>query len=1090
MSKHKNIEAIYPLSPLQEGMLFHSLYAPHSGVYVVQLCYRLAGRLNVEAFAHAWSEVIARHQILSTSFHWDRDKPLQIVHRSVELPWIEYDWRSLSAEEQRAELELLLKTDRERGFDPSRPPLMRLMLISLGEEAYQFIWSFHHMLLDGWSMPLLQKEILLLYDAYCRGRKAELPRPLPYREYIGWLQQQDSAAAKVFWREALKGFKAPTPFGLDRSFDADTTSAAYRYETQEVKLSHELTAALRNFAQQHQLTLNTVVEGAWALLLNAYSGEEDIVIGGITSGRPADLPGVDSIVGLFINTLPVRVRISPEDALVHWLRKLQDSHAEMRRYEYSPLVQVQGWSEVPRGVPMFDSLFVFENYPLLDLLREQEWGFEVREARSVEKTNYPLTVVASPGPQLLLRFCYEYPRFEDATVTQMLGHFETILEDMVAHPLQHLSQIRLLPYSELHQMLHDWNDTLAEFPDSQCVHQLFERQSACTPDALAVDAEGVQLTYDNLNRRANQLARYLRRLGVGPERLVGICVERLPELIVGMLAVLKAGGAYLPLDPSYPMDRLAFMIEESKAEVLLVQKSQAAQLHAHGAALVFVDEDRGVIESESAQNVEGGATADSPAYVIYTSGSTGKPKGVMLTHRGLCNLATAMAKALDLKPGRRVLQFAALGFDAVVWEVFNTLLNGATLCLADRYSLMPGPALVELFRKQSITTVTVPPSALAALPDETLRALRTIVVAGEACPADVVARWATGRTFINAYGPSETTVCATLTVCSAEREPPPIGRPIDNTRVYLLDRYLRHVPAGVRGELHIGGVGVARSYLHQPALTAAKFIPDPFGQEPGARLYRTGDLARYRPDGQIEFHGRTDHQVKVRGYRIEPGEVEAALEAHPDVSEAAVIVGDGPGNQKQLIAYTVSRSPDTTPKPDELRRFLERRLPPFIIPSAFVSLEALPLTPIGKLDRQALPTPEVQRPQLEVAYAPPRTEVERTVAAVWETVLGVERVGADDNFFDLGAHSLLMVRAHARLRQTYGKDLPLVTLFRYPTVRSLAQHLNNRGQESTEVTFDEQKTQRLNEGVTRLHHLRQSQHAARQGVGLRNESTH
>lgn len=1085
MSKQKNIEAIYPLSPLQEGMLFHSLYAPGSGVYVVQLSYRIAGNLNVEAFAHAWHEVMARHQVLCTSFHADRDKPLQIVHRNVELPWAEYDWRSLSAEKQREELESLLKDDRERGFDPARPPLMRLMLISLAEDSYQFVWSFHHLLLDGWSMPLLHKDILLLYNAYCQGQKLDLPRPRPYREYIAWLQQQDSGTAETFWGDALKGFRAPTPLGIDRPIDSDNPS--YRYEIQEAKLPRELTGALRSFAQEHQLTVNTVVEGAWALLLSAYSGEEDIVIGAITSGRPADLPGVDSMVGLFINTLPVRVRISATDTLVPWLRKLQENHADMRRYEYSPLVQIQGWSEVPRGVPMFENLFVFENYPLTELLREEQWSLEVQEVRDVEKTNYPLTLVANPGPQLSLRLCYEYPRFDDATVTRMLTHFRAILENIVAHPMQHLSQVQLLPDSERRQIIYDWNDSRAEFPDGQCAHKLFEQQVARTPDAIAVDAEGIQLTYNELDRRANQLARYLRKLGVGPERLVGICVERSPEMIVGMLAVLKAGGGYLPLDPSYPMERLQFIVDDADVEVLLAQKSQAEQLPENRARLVYLDQELPLIAQESDQSIDAGATADSLAYVIYTSGSTGKPKGVMLSHRGVANLASGMGRTLDVRSGRRVLQFAALGFDATVEEVFKTLLNGATLCLAERYSLMPGPPLVDLLTKQAITTITIPPSVLAALPDATLPALQTILVAGEACAADVVARWARGRNFFNAYGPSEATVCATITLCEAEREAPPIGRPLDNVQVYLLDKFLRPVPVGVRGELYIGGIGVGRNYLHRPTLTAEKFIPNPFDVEPGARLYRTGDLARHRPDGQIEYQGRTDNQVKVRGYRIEPGEVEAALEQHPEVSEAAVVVREGADKEKQLIAYIVPRALHATPAPDELRKFLASRLPQFIIPSAFVSLDALPLTPIGKLDRNALPVPETLRPKLEIAYAQPRTEVEREVAAVWQTILGVERVGADDNFFDLGAHSLMMVRAHARLIQTYGKDLPLVSLFRYPTVRSLAQHLSERKQEPVKAQFDEQKSAKLDQGVNRLNQLRQAQHAARQSMAVGNE---
>ncbi|MFN2416206.1 MAG: amino acid adenylation domain-containing protein [Pyrinomonadaceae bacterium] len=1092
MSSNKNIEAIYPLSPLQEGMLFHTLYAPGSGVYVVQLCYGLEGRLDVGAFRDAWAEVTALHPVLSTSFHWNREKPLQTVHQRVGLPWAEYDWRGLSAAEQRAKLDALLEADRGRGFDPARPPLIRLTLVRLGEDSYHFVWSFHHLLLDGWSMPLLQKAVLHFYDARCEGREARLPPPPPYKEYIAWLQQQDVRAAEAFWRETLKGFKAPTPLGLDRPAEAEVAPGEGKgIVRRERRLSPALTEALGDFARQHRLTLNTVIEGAWGLLLGAYSGEEDLVVGAVTSGRPADLPGVESMVGLFINTLPVRLRLRPAEPLVVWLRGLQDAHAEMRRYEYSTLVQIQGWSEVPRGTPLFESLFVFENYPLLDLTRKRQWGLEVREMRSFEQTNYPLTVVASPGTELTLRLCYEPTRFDDATITRMLGHFEAVLAEMVAHPSRRLSQMTLVPEEERRRVLDEWNRSREEFPDGLCAHQLFERQAERAPEAVAVDAAGHHLTYGELNRRADRLARRLRASGVGPDTVACVCVERSPEMVVAILAVLKAGGAYLPLDPSYPAERLAFMLEDSGAAILLTQRRQAESLPAHEAKVVFVDEEPEALGREGAAGAGAGVTADNLAYVVYTSGSTGRPKGAMLTHRGLCNLANAMGHTYDVRPGRRVLQFAALSFDAAVAELFAALANGATLCLAERYQMLPGPPLISLLKEQAVTTVTFPPSALAAMPDEPLPALGTLIVAGEACPADLPARRAAGRTFLNAYGPSETTVCASVAVCLPVREPPPIGRPLGNMRTYVLDRHLRPVPVGARGELHVGGVGVGRGYLRRPGLTAEKFIPDPFGPEPGARLYRTGDLASHRPDGQLEFHGRTDHQVKVRGYRIEPGEVESALAAHPSVGDVAVVARDTRGGDKQLVAYTVARAGQTAPGPDELRRFLGRRLPEHMVPTAFVELETLPRTPVGKLDRAALPAPEEgSRPRLEVAYEPPRTQFEREVSAVWQEVLGVERVGADDNFFDLGAHSLLMVRAHARLSERYGRDLALVALFRYPTVRSLARHLSERGQSPADAGLGEEKLGKLNEGANRFQRLRQSQHAARRGGGVSDESSH
>jgi amino acid adenylation domain-containing protein len=1073
---------------MQEGMLFHTLYAPHSGVYVVQLCYVLGGGLNVEAFKQAWREVMSRHKVLSTFFLWERDKPLQVVRQQVELPWAEHDWRALSPDERQERLKSLLEADRKQGFDPGKAPLMRLTLVRLTDSSYYFIWSFHHMLLDGWSMPLLQKELLLFYDAYCEGRKLRLEPPRPYKEYITWLQHQDMSHAETFWRETLNGFTAPTPLGVDRPTHQESVSD-YRYEKQEQRLSTALTASLRNLARQHQLTLNTLIEGAWILLLSRYSGEEDVVVGAISSGRPAGLDGVESMVGMFINTLPVRAQTPPDAPLIPWLRSLQDSRVESRKYEYSPLVQIHGWSTVPRTTPLFESLFVFENYPLLELLRERQWGLEAHDVLSFEQTNYPLTVVASPGPELMLRLCYEYPRLDDATVTRMLNHFAALLEEMVARPEARLSELSILPDAERRQLLREWNDSAVEFPDDFCVHQLFEQQTARAPEAIAITSTEHQLTYAELNRRANRLARHLQRLGVAPESRVGVCLERTPEMVVAILAVLKAGGAFVPLDPSYPRERLAFMLDDAGVEVLLSHTSQAERLPDYDGRLVLLDAERETVARESAADAACGATPDNVAYVIYTSGSTGRPKGVMLSHRGGCNLYRAVTPpfAFDIAPGHRVLQFASLSFDAAVCELFMTLLSGATLCLASRESLLPGSPLVELLREQAITNAIFPPTALAALPDDVeLPQLRTIIVAGEACPPEVLARWSRGRRFVNGYGPSETTVCATLAECHDEyrddQQPPPIGRPVANARVYLLDKYLRPVPVGVQGELHIGGLGVGRGYLHRPGLTAERFIPDPFGEEPGARLYKSGDRARYRPDGEIEFLGRIDHQVKIRGFRIEPGEVETLLKEHTAIRDAAVVVREEDG-EKQLVAYMVAADTEREPPTDELRRFLGRRLPEYMIPTAFVALKALPLTPAGKLDRAALPAPEGARPELETPFVAPRTDAEQKIAGIWRQVLGVEMVGADDNFFDLGGHSLLVVRAHAKLREAFGHDISLVDVFKYPTVRSLAQYFDESGTRDDAPLVDV-KLEKLSEGKDRLHRLRQSQKAARRGSGV------
>ncbi len=1035
MSK-RNVEAVYPLSPMQQGMLFHSLYAPDSGVYVEQMTCTLGGDLDVVAFERAWQQVVERHPILRTAFVWKRlDRTFQVVHREVGLSLERLDWRGLSAPEQVAQLEAMLRADRCRGFDVSKAPLLRLALMRTAEDSWQFMWTHHHAVLDGWSVPLLLKEVLALYEATRQGRAVRLESVRPYRDYIAWLQKQDLSKAEAFWRKTLEGFTAPTLLVVDHP-----TQGTAGYAELETRLSAETTEALQSLARQNQLTMNTLIQGAWALLLSRYSGEKDIVFGATVSGRPADLSGAESMVGLFINTLPVRVQVPPEVTLLPWLKQLQAQQVELRQYEYSPLVQIQGWSQVPRGLSLFDSILVFENYPVGDFLQQMEKSLRVRDVRSLEQTNYPLTVASGPGRELVLKILYDGRRFDADTIVRMLGHLSTLLESFAANVNQCLSTLPLLTEAERHQLLIEWNSTAAYYPHDRCIHQLVEEQVEQTPDAVAVTFEDKALTYRELNRRANQLAHYLRRLGVESETLVGLYLERSLEMVVSILGILKAGGAYLPLDPTYPWDRLAFMLEDSRAPVLLTQAGLVGELLTRGAKIVCVDADWAAIAHESEANPVSGVTADNLAYVIYTSGSTGRSKGVLLQHRGLCNFVIEQSRGFGIEAGSRVLQFASLSFDASVAEIFDVLVRGATLCQASRDTLASVTDLVRLMREQAITAVTLPPSLLALLPADDLPALRTVISAGESCPVEIAIRWSAGRRFINAYGPTEATVgpCWYL-VEDADQlgTTVPIGRPIANVQLYVLDEQLQPVPVGVPGELYIGGVCLARGYLNQPELTAERFISHPFSTEPGARLYKTGDLTRYRPDGNLDFLGRTDNQVKIRGFRIELGEIEAALTQHPAVREAAVLAREDEPGQKRLVAYVVSTR-DPAPSVSELKGFLKEKLPDYMVPSAFVAMEALPRLPSNKVDRRALPAPDQTRPELESAYAAPRTPIEEILAGIWAQVLGVRQVGIHDNFLDLGGHSLLATQLISRVREAFQVELPLRSLFETPTVAGLA----------------------------------------------------
>ena len=603
MEHISNIEDIYKLSPMQQGMLFHTLYAPESGVYREQTSCSLKGNLNVSAFQQAWGQVVQRHPILRTAFYWEElSEPLQVVQRQVELSWEQRDWRGLSSLEQQGRLEAFLEADRARGFDLGQAPLMRCALLREAEDAYRFVLGFHHLLFDGWSLSLLLKEVLAFYEAYCRGRELRLESPRPYGDYIVWLQQQDLAQAEGFWREALRGMTAPTPLPIGRSEGARLES---RYAEQELRVSAaltaQLTAQLQGLARAHRLTLNTLVQGAWAVLLSRYSGEEEVVFGATVSGRSAELVGVEAMVGLFINTLPVRVEVPSQTSLLPWLQQLQERQVEREQYTYSPLVAIQGWSEVPRGVPLFESIVVFENYPVGEALTEQRDGVQIREVRAVERTNYPLTVTAIPGSELALRVANDDGRFEAATLARLLGHLQTVLAGMAADPEQRLGDLPLLSEAEWQQVVVEWNATETAYPKERCIHQLVEAQVERTPEAVAVVFEDEWLTYRALNARANQLAHHLQALGVGPEVLVGVCMERSVEVVVGLLGILKTGGAYVPLDPAYPEERLAFMLEDARPKVLLTQQHLLGALPKHPTVLCL-DTDWQLVAQESQED--------------------------------------------------------------------------------------------------------------------------------------------------------------------------------------------------------------------------------------------------------------------------------------------------------------------------------------------------------------------------------------------------------------------------------------------------------------------------------------------------------
>ncbi|MFM2060613.1 MAG: hypothetical protein RLZZ507_283 [Cyanobacteriota bacterium] len=1039
----KNIENIYPLSPTQQGILFHTLRAPESGVYVVQSCYTFSQSINIAAFKQAWQQVINQHPILRTSFHWKQHKePFQVVHKSVELPWHQQDWQNLSVTAQPEKLTAFLAADRQQGFDISQPSLMRLILIQIAPETYHFIWSSHHLILDGWSTALVLNQVFQAYEALCKGQVFPLPHSRPYQDYIAWLQQQNLAKAEEFWRKHLKGFTAPTQLKVN-TFANSITGCGEK----SIKLSSATTTALQSFARQQKLTLNTLIQGTWAILLSRYSGEKDIVFGSTSAGRPPKLIGSESMVGLFINTLPVRVQISGNELLIPWLQKLQAQQIEAQQYEYSPLVQVQGWSEVPRDLPLFETILVFENYPVDAALKAKATEMQIHDIRSAESTNYSLTLSVGTSTELKLEILYDRSRFHAETITSILGHLQTLLEGIVANPHQSLSSLPLLTSAEIHQQLVEWNNTQSSYPQNKCIHQLFEKQVEKTPDAVAVVFKNDQITYQQLNQKANQLAHFLQKLGVKPEIPVAICMERSLEMVIGVLGILKAGGAYVPLDPAYPKERLKYMFTDAAISVMLTQNKLLAKLSEYQEKIICLDTDWENISQESQANPSINIQANNLAYIIYTSGSTGKPKGVMIEHQSLINFTEAAKVKYQIQPGERILQFASISFDAAVEEIYPCLTSGATLVLRTDEMLTSLAKFMENCRNWQITVLDLPTAywhlIVSELANHNLtlpESLRLVIIGGESAIPEKVAIWqqqvGTYPQLINTYGPTETTVVATycnLTTTQINGQEVPIGCPINNVQIYLLDQDLQPLPVGIPGEIYIGGAGLARGYLHRPELTDEKFTPNPF--LPDAKLYKTGDLARYLPNGNIQFIGRIDTQIKLRGFRIELGEIESVLIQHPNIQEAVVTA-----RQNTLVGYIVADS-QNIPSSSDIQNFLKEKLPEYMIPNGFIFLENLPLTTNGKIDHQALPAADTSITERKKLFKEARTSLEKELLTIWREILHRPQISIDENFFDLGGHSLLIVQLFARIRSAFQIDLPLQTLFEAPTIETLAAQL-------------------------------------------------
>ncbi|MFB9928498.1 amino acid adenylation domain-containing protein, partial [Amycolatopsis halotolerans] len=1044
MPEQTTVESIHPLSPLQQGMLFHALYSPDDDVYVEQFSCRFDGPLDVPAFRAAWTGVVTRHPALRTSFHaLEGEQPVQAVHRAFELPWTEHDLRA--AEPSPDRLPEFLAADRAAGIDPAAPPLHRFSLLRVADDAYVFVWTHHHLLLDGWSMPLVLGEVTARYTAQRRGEDADLPPARPYQDYLTWLAAQDQAKAEEFWRARLSGFAAATPLPLH----AEEPVPGQGFLSVEEVLSEESTAELTATAQAGGLTISTVVQAAWSLVLARFSGAPDVLHGATTSGRPPELPGVEDIVGMFINTLPVRTRIDGRRPVLEWLRETQADFAAARGHEHIPLVRAQGCSDVPRGEPLFDSLVVVENFPITAAANDSFDGVAVTSVQATEQTGYPLTVVALPGRSLRLRLLCDRRWYTEETARPIASALRGAVTGLLENLDRCVDDVPIMTEDAAAALARQWNATRGDYPRDHCVHALVAEQTARNPDAVAVVHGEQHLTYRALSARAARLTAALRALGVTPGSCVGVCLERSPELIAALLGILRAGAAYVPLAPSYPAQRLEFMAQDSGISVVLTVK--ALRHNVPGGVSTMLLDDPGSWPTGDDTAVT--ATADAPAYVMYTSGSTGTPKGVTVPHRAIVRLVRD-TDYVSLRTDDRIAFAATTAFDAATFELWGAILSGAAAVVVAKQQALDPVGYAALIREQAITTLFMTTALFnqfaAGVPDA-FAPMRQVLFGGEAVdPAAVRTVLAAGapQRLLHVYGPTESATFATwhlVDTVGGQDRTVPIGTAIANTTAYVLDRAARPVPAGAAGELFLGGDGLAHGYRGHPARTAERFLPDPFGP-PGSRLYRTGDLVRTHADGAIVFLGRSDHQIKLRGFRIELDEVAAALRTADSVTDAVVLLReDVPGNP-QLVAYVTG-----APQLAELRAHCARTMPDHMIPAVFVPMPRLPLTANGKLDRNALPAPECRTSGTDPGHVAPRPGTEELVAELWAHVLHVDRVSRDANFFDLGGHSLTATQLQTRLRRAFATDVPLRTIFTADDLAGLSAEIDALRRDPTGV---------------------------------------
>jgi amino acid adenylation domain-containing protein/non-ribosomal peptide synthase protein (TIGR01720 family) len=1004
----------YGLTAMQEGMLYHTLADRGSGVYVNQIVTPVSGDLDASVLRSAWDVVVARHDTLRTAYVWDGlDEPLQVVHEAVDHPWEHVDLAHVAPGDRGEQVDRVLTSDRERGFDVAVAPLSRMLLIRTGEREWQWVWSFHHLIADGWSAQILLDEVIATYRASAEGRRLELPEQPPYRNFVAHYLARDTEAERTYWTQRLAGFAETLDLVVPGLPPAEGASG---YRTQYRRLDRALTDDLVTLARSHHVTLNTVFVAIWALIVSRWAGTKDVVFGTTVAGRPASLEGAEQATGLFINTLPTRVRLPPAQRLGEWLNDIQRGQLDDRRFELASLADIQRWSDVPGGDALFESILVFENYPpLVD--RRLGDSINLGQAHHIEQSNYPLAVLVIPGDQLTVGMVHDLSRLSEPAVESLLDQVGAVARAFVANPYGTVSEFSVVDHAHEARIA-----AISRGPeltvDNQTVVDMISEVATRWPDRRAVTFAGRHLTYAELDQASSRLARLLVRRGVERGAAVGVHLPRSLDLLVAILGILKAAAAYVPLDPAYPRPHLMGLIDDT-AIMTIVTDSDLAHAMGEVADLIVIDRE----ESDDPTVALPSVSADDLAYVIHTSGSTGRPKGVMVAH-GTLAASTRARPAHYKEPVERFLLLSSYAFDSSIAGIFWTLTTGGALVLPEPNLERDVDALLELAAREQITHMLGLPTLYQVLLEHAgrgeLDSLRVAIVAGEACPAGVLAshRGTVGHAELhNEYGPTEATVWCTVHRAEAgdEHRALPIGRPTAGSEIHLLDAYGHRVPLGFAGELCVGGAGVTLGYFGRPDLTAERFLTIPLDGEP-QRIYRTGDLAAYAPDGTLVFLGRTDQQLKVRGHRIEAGAVEAQLRTHPDVADAAAIARPLAGRSgAQLVGYVVPNGPEFDPR--SVSETLRRELPEYLVPDVLMVIDAIPHLPNGKLDVASLPDPRMGSHGPDPACDTPRTPEEEILASIWCDLLGLRSVGIHDDFFSLGGDSIVSIRMVSRARQ-------------------------------------------------------------------------